>query len=913
MAATDVRFLYKETRLSLDSPASTVHVRLPGQSGANRAGLRKVSGTESSVLEEEKAFRAKALATASNIYHRANHHSPRSFLWRVLDGGHVLSLQAFDLTREEKEAEAPLVLNIHFATPIRPSCVGLSDPKEHDAIVVFVLDQANVLYSLILRPEAFRRRSAAELGSGNECSTYSSSVFSFKHPHRLVAVHSDLVLVTLHDGGLLKLERNKAHNALGSNAWKETSYNAQHWTSGFRRMLPFQGGPTVRYGNINMELSAATSTAIRSSSDGTDSLLFSVCLDHHMRIWNVASGQIMYSADLLKTNRKLEDIGKWTVDPALTNLIRLVDVSETKSLVVTYSPVGQGQFKVWRVDMGDDKTVFVHDYFPATTISPPSPSHSDAWVLADFGVMPVGNGRGELWVVWKNNVTYRMQRTEFCTREDAVQAPWENGCDSVFIDLQAPTAQSSGPSEPSDPAEKWLQLIFAPGRFSTLTVRTALAMYERGLGSPRDDTSRASKSLAESICAVIGVTTTLGRNADDQVDYEQFRATSEIHWRRFYRLLIELDKQRGEALSLVLDPATGLVAVACADLISVARKTGDLDQVCHNLVAPTVKNEPVFRLVSAGLAFVESFSDGMWQLSNAALQAELFDDSSKTDEERMQSFSDKAGFWRQISEEDCAQVVETLGDKFMTVTPAVYQDLFASIAARDDAMSQETRRPFTEPGRRLVVRGVQDAADLQWQILFSQLILLVHMEFEFDEEGDALHSRFDVGSVYRQLLDALKRLEHIKWLCKTELSIPGLKAERTSSTNGSPAAARLSIEGSQHTTAFELIVGHLFGLTDHERRSLCSGLTDIIVNMCAPDSDTELLPHIHQCWLLKQDRPDLALELSPFCDQDPFPTYVQGRTFLALKDFDTAAQFFRKAAYGLSESPRTPNHDLHMN
>jgi nuclear pore complex protein Nup160 len=903
MAVHNSQFLFKETRLSLDlSPTSSiVHVRLPGQASSSRASSRKLNGTDSSVFLGERDFRAQTLAAASSIHHRRHHQSPRSFLWRVLDEGHVLSLRAFDLTREEHQLEAPLTVHIHFATPIQPACIALSDPKDHDALVVFVLDQASLLHSFTLRPDSFRKRSAADLDSANEWKAYTPSVFSFKQAHRLVAITSDLVLITMHDGGLLKLEKNQGQGTQASNGWKETSYNAQHWTSGFRKMLPFQGGPTVRYGNVNMELSAATSIAFRSIRDVGDALLFSVCLDHHLRIWNVGTGQILYSADLLKANRRLEDMGKWTVDPALSNLIRLVNVSDTKSLVVTFSPVGAGQFKLWRVDMGDDKTVFVHDYFPDTTIVPPSPSQSDAWTVADFGVVPGGNGRGELWVLWKNNLTYRVQRTGFCTRQDAIQVPWEQGHDGVLNDDQIATAQSSGPSEPTDPTEKWLQLIFAPGKFSASTLETALAVFEQGLGSSRESTSRGSRGIAEAVCAVLGSATTLGMTDDGEVDFEQFRSTSEIQWRRFHRLLIEMDKQRGEALSLVLDPETGLIATVCADLVSVIRKTGELDRICHNLTASAVDEEPVYRLVSAGLAFVGSFSDGMWQLSNAALQAELFEDSSRTDEERIQAFSDKAGFWRQVSEEDCAQVVEVLGEKFMTVTPTVYQDLFASIAARDDAMSQEERRPLTELGRQLVVKGIQDAAELQWQILFSQLILLVHMEFEFDEESEALHSRFDIGSTFRQLLDALRRLEHLRWLGKTEVRMPGSKSARSTLAPGPTTAVKHATDDSVSITALEAIVGHLFGLTDAERQSLYSGVTDIIVNMCAPDSDTELLPHIHQCWLLKQDRPDLALELSPFCDQDPFSTYVQGRTYLALMDYVAAAGYFRKAAYGLSK------------
>lgn len=668
-------------------------------------------------------------------------------------------------------------------------------------------------------------------------------------------------------------------------------------------MLPFQGGPTVRYDKVNMELSAATSTAIKPIGDGSDSLLFSVCLDHHMRIWNVNSGQILYSGDLLKATRKPEEIGKWTIDPSQSNLIRLLEVSDSKSLVVTYSPVGAGEFKLWRVDMREDNTVFVHDYFPDHKLIPFAPSSSDVWTLADFGINHASDGRGELWILWKNNITYRVQRTEFCTRIDAVQPPWEKGLDGVFINNQVPTAQTSGPCEPTDPAEKWLQLIFFPGRFSKSTLETALAMYERGLGSSSESSLKGGKGLAESICSVLGSTAVLERSPDGGMDYEQFRSTSEIQWRRFYRLLVELDKQRGEALSLVLDSATGFTSVVCSDCIAVVRKCSDLDRICHNLTSPLLsKDQSIVGLISAGLNFVEAFTDGMWQLSRAALQAELFEDSSRTDEERIQRFSDKAGFWRQISDDECAQVVETLGDKFRIVTAALYQDFFDAIKTTEDAMSREPRHPFTEFGRSLVVKAVQETAELQWQILFSQLILLVHMEFEFDDESDALHSRFDIGSVYRQFLDALRRLEHIKWLGKTEINIPSPKSDRSSSIDASPTATKRPLDDARSITAFEAIVGHLLGLVDMDNQSLLSSLTDVVVDLCAPDSDTELLPSIHQCWLLKQDRPDLALELNPFCDQDPFSTYVQGRVFLALKDYDTAAFNFRKAAIGLSES-----------
>ena len=87
MASQDVRFAYKETRINLDPspPSSVVRISVPAHASQGRSNSRRLNGAESSVLEEEKAFRAKSLATASSVYHRVHHASPRSFLWRILE------------------------------------------------------------------------------------------------------------------------------------------------------------------------------------------------------------------------------------------------------------------------------------------------------------------------------------------------------------------------------------------------------------------------------------------------------------------------------------------------------------------------------------------------------------------------------------------------------------------------------------------------------------------------------------------------------------------------------------------------------------------------------------------------------------------------------------------------------------
>lgn len=652
-----------------------------------------------------------------------------------------------------------------------------------------------------------------------------------------------------------------------------------------------------------MELTAATSTAITSMGHDDTSFLFTICLDHRMRVWDVRTGQILYTGDILNAKRDPQEVGKWTIDPSQSNLIRILDKAYGQSLIVTYSPLGAGEFKFWKVKANDQGSILVADLFPNHQLVPPTPSASDVWTLADFGVVSEEEGP-QLWTLWKNNTTYRVQALQVRPRD--ADDPWSHGWKGVRIENALSYAQTSGPCDSTDSSERWLNEIFFPGRFPKSTLETALAIYEKGIVGPSKETpSRSGKSLAQSICSVVGSIATLERSLEGGVDYEKYRANSEVHWRRFYRLLGELDKQRGEALSLVLDPEVGMTWVVCADTLSAVRQCSKLELVCHNLTAPPQNKEDVAALVQAGLTFMESFSDGMWQLSRSTLLSQLFEDSAQTDEERLQYFSDKAGFWRQVSEEDCANVVDQLGNNFRIVTPRLYEDLFDLVTADNDQNDREVQQAFTKFGGNVVVRAIQDTAELHWQILFSQLILLVHMEFEFENEEDALHARVDVGSIYRQIIDALRRLEHVKWMSKTEISLPVPRDRSSSSVSGSfspVTSKRSSGEEAQAITVLEALIGHLLGLPEEDDKPLLKRLTDVVTNLCAPDSDIEFLPHLQQCFLLKADRPDLARELAPFADQDPFSTYVQGRVSLALNDYDGAAFHFKKAAVGLSKS-----------
>ena len=85
---------------------------------------------------------------------------------------------------------------------------------------------------------------------------------------------------------------------------------------------------------------------------------------------------------------------------------------------------------------------------------------------------------------------------------------------------------------------------------------------------------------------------------------------------------------------------------------------------------------------------------------------------------------------------------------------------------------------------------------------------------------------------------------------------------------------------------------------------MSSAVTEVVIQICAPKSEYELIPAVTQCFLLTNGRADLAMDFSRFTDDDGFSTYIQGRAFLASNDALEAAMLFKKAAFLMGMSAK---------
>jgi hypothetical protein len=207
-------FLYTETRLNLQPayPGSTVQLSLPNSSSNWNPLAQKRNIFHDAQTSDEASFSKHNLATESSIYFRNYERSPRAFLWRVLDDRKLLEIQCVDLTHEERDSEALLTLQLRFSKPLRPYGLAFSEHADRDTLIVFALTTAGNLYTLTFVRDVFVHVKASEGMPPDWCKVFTPPAFRISDPYRLSAVNEDQLFISLTDGGLLRLQRERGED-----------------------------------------------------------------------------------------------------------------------------------------------------------------------------------------------------------------------------------------------------------------------------------------------------------------------------------------------------------------------------------------------------------------------------------------------------------------------------------------------------------------------------------------------------------------------------------------------------------------------------------------------------------------------------------------------------------------------------
>lgn len=965
--------LYRETRLTPHSPSKSSILHIDTASSSHIPALlgagRKRPFDEISVGLDEEQYARKHLATEGSVFFRSKQRSPRSFLWRVLDNRKLLEVQCVDLVRQKRhkdlDAGSGLTFRIEVKDAIARDGVQFADAEDVDALECFVLMNGNELVTITLKRDLLHRATVPKDFDASSCvRKYSSASLRHTNAYRFTALSSLELVVSLHDGGLLHLERKP--NESGSQ-WRETFYSEGGWKGTFRGIIPFRAQQTVRFGHA--ELDVSTAAAVAKSPDG---VIWTVSLDHILRAWSTKTGQVTATMDILN-ERKDRDAQKrqpyvMSAEQGtllqIVTLPRAVDTNAMARLdedsvyyILIHSPKDH-RFKLYDVRHAstsvEGQKLDFKDIQPKTTMVPPVDEmmNTNIWHLEQFYLEAGPDWMGsQLWIRARSGALCRTYMLTFdIMDEDGTYLEnseiWKTGwsvvdpgpltteelkhCVDYPGDLDA-TANSA-----VTPSERWLEFLLYPGRFSTASLETALHTYRKGRNLPAPSSrglKAAEQPFEERLTTAITSKIMLRRSSSDQPDYVRYQQDIQAQWQTFYSVLSHVHSRRHESLSLAFDAGEGLAWSVCADVLAPVREcsglelragnthllTGEgqaaaIDARLYDGIYPEQLDEEAgqhgeadlsvhaSQLLAASQVFRRSFSrTAQDKLRLAVTQDALH--SSKDEAHQCKSLQDlyeECGFEGEVTDED-----------FEALNAAVEQ--LGGLGHINDNLLLECVEWLVAEGEP---RGLDSGAALNrygvaFTIAFAletlqraQSILLDLIKLVVfmaaGLEAEELHSVFHADEIYEAMLYRMKHNELLRWLASHQ-TVDRVLHQRHQKTLPTGEEA----ENKPVTVLEYIFINDWESRVPEENMAMAQLLT--IWSMCWING-----PDIQENWdgttahimarLIKKKDIELATDFVKFMGESDWSMYLQGRLHLATGEFAMASLDFQAARQRMAET-----------
>ncbi len=922
-------YLFKETQTDLEPayPGSVIQIQVPSTSTFSvRPRQQRRILRSAPTCKDEDSYNKNNLATSSSFYFGKFKRHPRSFLWRVLQDGKVLELRSVDLSKKNGETrEASYTVQLHFASTIKPNGVALTDTEEQDSLSVFAITNGNDLYTLTIRKDFFCHAAASEEDVSRWCKVARPATFSISTPHSLIAGNSQLLIISLSDGRLLQLTRNKEDDG---SKWHESTYGDGQWTSSLRGLVRWQGSNTVKYDGTTLEQGTAIAMAISPDK----SHLFAVCLNHTLRIWNPTKAASVFSKDLLWQHREPHETSKMMLDPASPNVLQVFETHRPMEgdlyYAVTFSPHDLGQFKFWGIRDPDHGDRGVRDMFPDYSFKPPDPDPSPEskaiWKVADFKIKGAQRGQQlEVWVLMRSNRRHKLYNLKFDLEDlpNLWQNSWTNTATETWSDQPAPQISDL---DPKDATDKWLEYIMCPGKYPETVLETALAMYcsERSISLPNP-----KASLKERMCSAISLQVDATTGGED---FSKYHKASDQEWTVLWQDIRDLDKSRWQISSLAYDGYVEIPYIAFADGAAAIRTCDKLEIISLNssavlaksigmLEAPSIEMEQGIEpklpdelalVVSAAAIFGQNCSYGLLQNCSSVLAEELWLDPSLSVPLRIQSFYDRCNFTEEVGKDHFERLEDSLDsiggfNRLETETfLSILDELSHSLPPESSGLSH------TAFGQRMLVNGARDMIASRERLLFDLLILIVFVDMDIHREEIPMKN-FDGPRIYVELLDLLRQYQIMQWLATN------LRAEKN---NDNPTPAKIKAANmdtsSNEQNKISTVLENLFALhlppQSHDIQSQCEALTHTIQDLLQwvlggnEQIGLDAVRVYIQCNLLANNNLDLATDFLRYQPSTDWSTYIKGRLYLLKGDFTSAAIYFKKAAFKLCRFSLNP-------
>lgn len=932
--------LYQEARINVEPTSPNSILSINTSKGSIFSAGRKRPHDEISGLDEEN-YAKRHLASEASVFFRRKSRSPRSFLWRVLDDRQLLEIQCVDLVQEQKHAqESLLTFTITFPAAIVPCGAAFADPDEHDALEVFVLTTANELYTFSLRRDLLtREKPPADFESSACFKKHQSTALSFRHPYRLVALSAHELLISLHDGGLMRLDRNTGDN--GSH-WRETFFSEGGWGTSLRGLISFRQHNTVQYGNLSLEPGSAA--AIAASPDGGH--VWTVSLDHTLKAWNTRTGKVGAQIDLHgeRQSDSQKQQSQYLMSATQGILLRVVTAQgqsdalakmdgSTPYFLVTRSPKDH-QFKFWAVINADSPEGGLQDMLPGEKLIPPFDElmNSNIWHLEEFFIkLGSGSTNTQIWLrarsgTFCNTFHLAFDMDDRGSVAEAWQDDWTvvnpgpqtpeklRDCADYPGDLDAQT-MSAGPVTPT---ERWLRFLLYPSRFTTASLETALHIYKKGRGL-RSPISSNETPLQERLVTAISSKIVMRRLPGDEPDFTRYQQDIQAQWIVYYGLVKHLHQRRGESVGLAYDEEEELAWSILADCVCPIRKSTDLELLLHNQslletetsisetvsaqVHPTDESVYVAQILKAAGAFRRSFPDSFNAAFLTLVASDALLDSNEDLGTRLQALYDRCGIASEVADEDFENLTRTMED--MGGLGSLDNDGVLAVIEHLQEKQQggDGHLKLTRYGDKVNIGGVQEMLRLGQGVLLDLLVLVVFMAA--DLEPEELSPTFYAGQLYDILLSRIRQHELLTWLASHIREEPRIHRRRTS-VQAEEARAAAAIPPSP------------IALTLYESNFIGDWHSSMPEGFAMP----ELLTHwilnwtygmdLYQSWdgitthilanLIKHEDYELATDFLRFVPEDSWAAYLKGRLSLATGNYALAAQDFKLAAEELAQN-----------
>ncbi|KAK5121028.1 hypothetical protein LTR85_005812 [Meristemomyces frigidus] len=954
--------LYREARIPLitSSPSSTLPIDTSG--GASRIPLLRAGSKrpfdEISGLDEE-SYARKHLATEGSVFFRASTRSPRSFLWRILDNRKVLEIQAVDLvkTSAHRESDSWLTYQISFKEPILQHGVAFADPEDTDALECYVLTEGKELFTVTLKRDLLTRADVpAEFDAKMCVKRYASSFLSVRHPYRFVAVSSLELLVSLADGGLVRLERKA--NESGAQ-WRETFFSEGGWSGTLTLKRMFAAHQTVRYGSLELDTTAIADMA--KSPDGK--YVWTVSLDHWLRAWSTRTGKIVAKMDLSnlgeERQRRQQPYVMSAEQGMLLQIVRLPSSPDSRAVarmdeddkyyIVVQSPEDH-QFKFYDVSYTfgsvEGEGIKIQDLQSSNRLIPPVDElmNTNIWHLEQFYVRPgYAWGGSQIWVRARSGALCRNFTLTFDVLDEDgeamdVQDIWQTAWSVVDVGPLTSDELKRCAGYPGDldvaadsgvtPSERWLDFMFYPGRFSVASIETALHIYRKGRGLPATSgrgIKAVEQPLEERLTTAITSKVLLRRLPNEQPDYERYQQDIHSQWQSFYSLLSHLQNRRHESVGLSFDAQDGLPWSVCADFVAPLRACSGLelrslnthlldDEVSANVdrevqdqIYPEhvdgdesqTEYESVYlaRLLLAARDMRRSLSSTVQEKLRIAAAADALVPLADVEPGRAQAMFEGCGLDAEVTDDDfdsLSAAVESLGG-LGSLSDSSILGLLEWVDAEGKLAGRDTGLLIARYGISVTVTTARETLQHTQAILLDVLALIVFMAGGL--EMDELDSEFNADTMYDCAVQRLKRVELLLWLVgHGRESVTEIAATR-------PSESAVGISG-QITLLEDIFIGD-WESTESAREDtpmstmLTAWAKAWLRGINVYDAAWHGVAAHILAFLVRRKETDLATDFLRFTtDVTAWTVYVKARYHLAVGDYAQASLEFKSAAEG---------------